>query len=101
MGAELDLDDVAATSPLAQRELAELRADLAHARADIERLSVDLAEAQREIERQRFSVEWTRSRLDRLQKEQARIPDPWRTLVCDILANGSLLPDPEGKRYGP
>lgn len=27
MGIELDLDDVAATSPLAMRELAELRAD--------------------------------------------------------------------------
>jgi hypothetical protein len=26
--------------------------------------------------------------------------DPERTLVCDILANGTLLPDPNGERYG-
>lgn len=26
--------------------------------------------------------------------------DPERTLVCDILANAALLPDPKGLRYG-
>jgi hypothetical protein len=26
--------------------------------------------------------------------------DPERTIVYDIIANGAMLPDPEGKRYG-
>jgi hypothetical protein len=26
--------------------------------------------------------------------------DPERQIVCDILANNSLLPDPSGVRYG-
>ena len=26
--------------------------------------------------------------------------DPERTIVCDILANGALLPDPNRRRYG-
>ena len=63
--------------------------------------AADLIEAQAaEIQRLRHSVQWLRQRIDRLQREQARIPDPWRTLVCDIIANGTLLPDPDGKRYG-
>lgn len=39
-------------------------------------------------------------RFDLLQKEQRRMRDPERTLVCDVLANGTLLPDPNGTRYG-
>lgn len=41
-----------------------------------------------------------RDKLDMLQREQRRMRDPERTLVCDIIANGALLPDPDGKRYG-
>jgi len=26
--------------------------------------------------------------------------DPERQIVCDILANNTLLPDPNGRRYG-
>lgn len=39
-------------------------------------------------------------RFDRLQKEQRNMREPERTMVCDILANGSLLFDPNGARYG-
>lgn len=40
------------------------------------------------------------TRMDLLQKQQERMREPERTIVCDILANGALLPDPDGKRYG-
>jgi hypothetical protein len=53
-----------------------------------------------EVEQLSASVEWCRQRMDLLQREQQRMRDPERTLVCDILANGSLLPDPTGARYG-
>jgi len=39
-------------------------------------------------------------KLRLLQTEQHRMRDPERTLLCDILANGQLLPDPQGSRYG-
>lgn len=39
-------------------------------------------------------------KLRLLTKEQHRMRDPERTLVCDIIANGQLLPDPNGSRYG-
>jgi hypothetical protein len=39
-------------------------------------------------------------RLALLARVQKHMRDPERTLVCDILANGQLLPDPHGKRYG-
>jgi hypothetical protein len=38
--------------------------------------------------------------LQQLQQENHRFREPERTMLCDILANGALLPDPEGKRYG-
>jgi hypothetical protein len=44
--------------------------------------------------------EWRGNRLDLLASVQKHMRDPERTLVCDILANGQLLPDPKGKRYG-
>jgi len=40
------------------------------------------------------------NRLALLARVQKHMRDPERTLVCDILANGQLLPDPNGKRYG-
>jgi hypothetical protein len=44
--------------------------------------------------------EFSTDRLYRLQQENHRFSEPGRTILCDILANGCLLPDPEGKRYG-
>ena len=39
-------------------------------------------------------------RCDALQDLQSRMRDPERTIVCDILANGHLLPDgAAGNRY--
>lgn len=46
------------------------------------------------------SRDFGKLRLDLLQKMQSRMRDPERTIVCDILANGALLPDPNGERYG-
>lgn len=41
-----------------------------------------------------------RQRLYRLQQENHRFREPERTILCDLLANGELLPDPSGTRYG-
>lgn len=46
------------------------------------------------------SADWNRRRVEMLSRLQKHMRDPERTLVCDILANGQLLPDPNGKRYG-
>ncbi len=40
------------------------------------------------------------NKLRLLAKEQHRMRDPERTLLCDIIANGQLLPDRDGSRYG-
>lgn len=40
-------------------------------------------------------------KLNMLTAEQTRMRDLERTLLCDIIANGQLLPDPDGSRYGP
>lgn len=39
-------------------------------------------------------------KIDLLQEMQQYMREPERTIICDILANGSLLPDPTGERYG-
>lgn len=44
------------------------------------------------------ALQWFMRRCDHLQRVQHRMRDPERTMVCDILANGSLL-FPEGNRY--
>lgn len=49
-------------------------------------------------EKQRF--EFYKRRCELLQDQQRFMREPERTIVCDILANGSLLPDPKGTRYG-
>lgn len=49
-------------------------------------------------EKQRF--DFYKRRCESLQDQQRFMREPERTIVCDILANGSLLPDPKGKRYG-
>ena len=46
------------------------------------------------------SRDFYRSRCELLQQTQKYMRDPERTIVCDILANNTLLPDPEGTRYG-
>lgn len=46
------------------------------------------------------SLDWNRRRVEMLARFQKRMRDPERQLVCDILANGQLLPDPTGRRYG-
>jgi exonuclease VII small subunit len=45
------------------------------------------------------SLNFYKQRCELLQQVQKYMRDPERTIVCDILANNSLLPDPEGKRY--
>ena len=46
------------------------------------------------------SLNFYKQRCELLQQVQKHMRDPERTIVCDILANNTLLPDPEGKRYG-
>ena len=46
------------------------------------------------------SLNFYEQRCKLLQQVQKYMRDPERTVVCDILANNGLLPDPEGKRYG-
>ena len=46
------------------------------------------------------TTEWYSRRVNLLGAVQKHMRDPERTLVCDILANGQLLPDQNGKRYG-
>ena len=46
------------------------------------------------------SRHWHRVRVELLSAFTPHMRDPERQLVCDILANGQILPDPEGKRYG-
>jgi len=58
----------------------------------------DLMAGKAEAERRLARI---RERVEMLACEQTRMRDPERTLVCDILANGQLLPDPKGTRYGP
>ena len=48
----------------------------------------------------KFSRDFYRTRCELLGKVQKYMGDPERQIVCDILANNTLLPDPEGKRYG-
>ncbi len=54
----------------------------------------------KQIERLENSLRFYKSRCELLQKVQIHMRDPERTIVCDILANNSLLPDPKRTRYG-
>jgi hypothetical protein len=54
----------------------------------------------KQIKRLENSLRFNKSRWELLQKVQIYMRDPERTIVCDILANNSLLPDPKGTRYG-
>ena len=59
-----------------------------------------LEELEKENEDLKSSKEFYESRCELLQKVQKYMRDPERTIVCDILANNSLLFDPSGERYG-
>jgi hypothetical protein len=59
------------------------------------------AYVQASVERLQRSADFYRRRVDLLQQWQSRMRDPERTIVCDIIANAQMLPDPEGRRYGP
>jgi len=57
-------------------------------------------ELEQENGRLKDERDWYKKRIELLQIEQKRFVDrKARTLLCDILANGQLLPDPNGKRY--
>lgn len=71
----------------------ELEAELATAQDD-------LAAEIKAHKRTAKSLAWYRDRVDMLQREQRRMRDPERTLVCDIIANCALLPDADESRYG-
>jgi len=45
-------------------------------------------------------VDFYQKRVELLQSVQHNMRDPERTIACDIIANGELLPDSTGKRYG-
>jgi len=52
------------------------------------------------LERSQRKAEFYQRRVDLLQRWQHSMRDPERILVCDIIANAQILPDPEGLRYG-
>ena len=52
------------------------------------------------LELAEFSMAWHRRRWMALQMHQAKMREPERTMVCDILANGELMhPTVAGDRY--
>ena len=55
---------------------------------------------QKQVAKLEASRDFYKSRCELLQQVQNYMRDPERIIVCDILANNTLLPDPEGKRYG-
>jgi hypothetical protein len=67
---------------------------------DTPQLHLKILLLEEKIEKLKSSKEWYAFRCELLQKVQKYMRDPERTIVCDILANNSLLPDPSGERYG-
>lgn len=55
------------------------------------------APAWNRLERER---DWYRSRLQLLENSKSMFREPELTIICDIMANGQLLPDKDGSRYG-
>ena len=52
------------------------------------------------LEEAESSAAWYKRRCTALQEQQSAMRDPERTIVCDILANGEVLPpDFAGDRY--
>uniref|UniRef100_A0A6H1Z6Q4 Uncharacterized protein n=1 Tax=viral metagenome TaxID=1070528 RepID=A0A6H1Z6Q4_9ZZZZ len=58
-----------------------------------DRAEAELAAILKRNEEQETRIRVQGHKLDLLQREQMRMRDPERTLVCDIIANGALLPD--------
>lgn len=65
-----------------------------------ERDTIIIKSLEMEVAKAQASRDFYKQRCELLQQVQKYMRDPERTIVCDILANNSLLPDPEGKRYG-
>jgi predicted helicase len=59
-----------------------------------------LEELEKDNKNLKISRDFYKSRCELLEKVQKYMRDPERTIVCDILANNALLPDPKGERYG-
>ena len=53
-----------------------------------------------EVTKEKQQLDLYKRRCELLQDQQRFMREPERTIVCDILANGSLSPDPRGTRYG-
>lgn len=75
-------------------------ARIAELNGQIERQAAVLRQQRAQIAELERSRDFYRRRCDLLQEWQSRMRDPERTLVCDVLANGLTLPDPNGTRYG-
>ena len=46
------------------------------------------------------TADWNERRIAMLTRSQIHMRFPERNMVLDIIANGQLLPDKSGKRYG-
>jgi|GEM_PF-4265094 len=96
------LREYAETVAAPLREQARCWQGVAEGEVELRQLAnEEIADLKRERDEARTSRDFYQRRCNMLQAEQKRMRDPERTLVCDILANGQLLPDPHGKRYGP
>jgi isocitrate dehydrogenase kinase/phosphatase len=67
---------------------------------EIKSLRAQIDEQNKDKKKLRGKCLFYQKRCEILQHNQINMRDPERTLVCDILANCQLLPDPDGKRYG-
>jgi hypothetical protein len=63
-------------------------------------LESEMVRLKKELEKEKESKTRYRNKIELLQSEQKNFREPERTIVCDIIANGFLLPDPDGTRYG-
>lgn len=45
------------------------------------------------------SLMWYKTRVELLEASKLMFREPERTILIDVLANGQLLPDPNGIRY--
>lgn len=96
---KLTSDDIK-PGPFSREDLRRLWRQQADPRNDWDSLGIEkqLAWAQTcAIEADRKK---NQQRLYRLQQENHRFREPECTILCDLLANGELLPDPSGTRYG-
>ncbi len=52
-----------------------------------------------EVTKLQDELTFYKRRVELFQQWQNKMGDPERTIACDILANGQMLPDTTGKRY--